>query len=462
MPEYVIEMLWRCSVSTCGAVTRGTVRQCSGCGKPKEERDEEMFPEDISQEAAILDADKIRRARAGADFKCRYCGSLQSRADGECARCGGAKAEGLRSRQAGMTATESASGGDRKVRRECDDDSCPSNYAPPRKKAVVEVGQSPGISLEDVRAPEYSTDPFPAERPYVDVPNAGYRDSAKVAEEPVSTSLPDDGPLPSFNRPWLRSPSPAQAAVAAVLLLTGGLLWLLLHTRDVDAEVRSVSWKRTVHVERWAVHHHDGWSAPGDSFHVRDLGPRVHHYDHVLVGSHSESYTVQEACGQDCRTVAPTCYTTSRSCTSNKNGTATCSGGDRVCSGGGQSCSTRYCSVPRTRTVNDYQDQPRYRDYYDWDVWEWAHQRDAVSAGATTECSWPSEEQVHVGAGLSEGERERESGRDAVYAVRLGWKDETKEFEPKSEQEFLKFRPGTKHRARVGIVHGVEILGPGR
>lgn len=456
MPEYVIEMLWRCSTSTCRAITRGTVRTCSGCGKPKEDSDEEMFPEDISQAAAIMDADKLRRAAAGADFKCRYCGSLQSRADGECARCGGAKGEGLRSDASRVTATESVEGGDRRVQRECDDDNCPSNNAPPRTR--IERVHDFGTSISDIRVPSYSSDPFPAPQEYRDNPNAGYREPARVAAEPVSTSIYEDEPLPSFKKPWVRMPSTVQAAVGAVSILLIFFLWFLFRTRDVDTQVRAVAWTRVVHVERWAIHHHDGWGAPSDGFHVRDLGPRVHHYDHVLVGSHPESYTDREACGSDCVDVAPTCYTTSRSCTSNKNGTANCSGGDRVCSGGGRRCTTRYCNVSKTRTVNDYQDQPRLRNYYDWDVREWAPQRDVRTAGATTECFWPTDEAIQIGKNLGEGEKERESGRDATYTVRLGWQDETKEFSPQSEQEFLQFRPGTRHRARVGIIHGVEIL----
>lgn len=100
-------------------------------------------------------------------------------------------------------------------------------------------------------------------------------------------------------------------------------------------------------------------------------GRRIHHYDRVRVGSHQESYQVSEICGQDCRSVS-----VPRHCSSNSNGTASCTGG-----GTRTECSTKYCSRTKYRTVDDYENQVRYRDWYSWMAWRWVYDRTLVNSG---------------------------------------------------------------------------------
>ena len=52
------------------------------------------MPSDASQASAVQDEAVLRVAEGGANWRCRYCGSDQRRADGACARCGAAHAEG--------------------------------------------------------------------------------------------------------------------------------------------------------------------------------------------------------------------------------------------------------------------------------------------------------------------------------------------------------------------------------
>ena len=141
---------------------------------------------------------------------------------------------------------------------------------------------------------------------------------------------------------------------------------------------------------------------------------------------------------QACYTTTRTCYTTQRSCTSNRNGTANCSGGDQVCTGGDRicpppSCVTKYCDESRTRTVDDYEDQPRYQDYYAWDAWDWGYNRTVRHAGVSLETNWPSDDELK--APLATGEQER-TRREEEYHVVFSTKDTTYDYTPRDESEF--------------------------
>lgn len=157
-----------------------------------------------------------------------------------------------------------------------------------------------------------------------------------------------------------------------LFILLGLVLYFVFRTKIVEATVSSIEWQRTISVERYQILDKDGWSPDFESFDIRDEGKRIHHYEHVHIGSHIESFQENYQCGENCTTIPGNCYTTPRICTSNGNGSATCSGGDRMCSPDTQSCSPQYCTRLNQRTVEDYEDQPNYRTWYSWKVWDWA------------------------------------------------------------------------------------------
>ncbi len=280
-----------------------------------------------------------------------------------------------------------------------------------------------------------------------------------TAEKPAKKAPATTPPPTIVDKSYHKSERVKYGAIAgtiiAVLVIS---MFLLFRTKIVDIKVSAVAWTYTVKVDRYQVWKREGWDPDPSAFNTHDEGRRVHHYEHVRVGSHIENYTVQVACGQDCRTIKGSCYTTPRSCTSNKNGSATCTGGDRVCSPDTQSCTTRYCSEPRTRTVDDYEDQPRYRTWYSWNVWDWGFNRNVVTNGNTIETHWPSPEQIHLGVGLAPQEKEREAGRTEKYNVTFSAKKDTYQYEPKSLTDSQRFGLGSAHRIKVGVAHGVEVL----
>lgn len=88
MPVFHVEMRWRCAA--CQTENLGRHKTCQNCSKPK---DRERFydapeTESAATHQAVVDADLVARATAGADWQCRYCGTHQPRRNAECANCG--------------------------------------------------------------------------------------------------------------------------------------------------------------------------------------------------------------------------------------------------------------------------------------------------------------------------------------------------------------------------------------
>lgn len=404
MPTDIVEMFWGCL--SCKADNKGRFKTCQNCGAPRTSASPEWMPDDVSPMAAVRDADLLHKFKGGEDWKCKYCGSSQYRVDGSCAQCGSEQGDS--------------------------------------------TGAKVSERIDNAPKPEVTPDPFPKKTPP--------RKEAPKTPLPVAADSPDlEEPLPFLPR-W--RPSPGLIWGVLGTLLVGTILYFVFRTKIVDASVSSVSWERAVAVERYKVWVREGWDPDFQAFDIHNEGQRIHHYDHVRVGSHTEHYTERVACGQDCSTTPRTCRTTPRNCTSNKNGSATCTGGDTVCTGGDRVCTTKYCNAPRTRTVDDYEDQPRYRTWYSWHVWDWGPQRVVRVSGSTTDTFWPSDQQIGLNAAISQGEKERESGRTEHFEVKLFDGGDYYTYTPKNDGDFKRFTPGSKYRLKVGVAHGVEVLPP--
>src|SRR5262245_44467042 len=90
--ERQIEMLWRCS--SCQHKNLGRFKSCKSCGNPKDGSEEYEMPEDTANAATVTEADLLRMATAGPDWRCAYCGSDQRRLDMGCGNCGASAVEG--------------------------------------------------------------------------------------------------------------------------------------------------------------------------------------------------------------------------------------------------------------------------------------------------------------------------------------------------------------------------------
>lgn len=440
MPSYQIEMLWACTICKF-ADNRGLHKHCNQCGKPKESRDAERFPDDISENNA-LEGEDARKASAGPDWQCEYCKTLQNSLGRCCAECGADKS--LPRRSSRPCRPSHGSRRPRKVPRpnprkaRIDIDPFRST-AVEAKKAIDDLSKNIRFSPEPVGYREPAVQEVPAVEFVLDT--GGYRTPPKVRVVPVPWLMP--GWVPKLA---------GSVAIAAILFLA---LWLIFRTKIVDAHVESVSWQHDVVIDRYQVYRREGWDSDNGAFEVHDEGRRVHHYDHVQVGSHQESYT----CGENCTTVRGACRTTPRSCTSNKNGTANCSGGDRVCDPDMRSCTPKTCTRTAHRTIADYEDQPRYRTWYSWKVWDWGHDRTIRASGASLDTRWPSEAELEPKRPLVDREQER-SRREESYTVVFSDRKDQWTIRPKSESEFQRFSPGSRFKLKVGLANGVTVLGP--
>lgn len=89
MPEFQIEMLWKCFA--CNEIVKGRFTECTKCGKPKNEKAEYFMPEDLDNANPITDSNLISMANDGANWNCKYCGSDQRNSKNECINCGADK-----------------------------------------------------------------------------------------------------------------------------------------------------------------------------------------------------------------------------------------------------------------------------------------------------------------------------------------------------------------------------------
>jgi hypothetical protein len=87
--ERHIEMTWRCR--GCEHRNLGRFKVCTECGKPKDDEPYEM-PADTASAVTVTDADLLRMATAGPNWRCAYCGSTQRAYDGGCDHCGASAA----------------------------------------------------------------------------------------------------------------------------------------------------------------------------------------------------------------------------------------------------------------------------------------------------------------------------------------------------------------------------------
>ena len=94
-----IEMTWTCS--SCEHRNLGRHKTCQQCGNPKDGSEHYEMPADTANAVSVTDADLLRMATAGPDWRCAYCGSDQRKLDGSCNQCGASALTALDTKPAG-------------------------------------------------------------------------------------------------------------------------------------------------------------------------------------------------------------------------------------------------------------------------------------------------------------------------------------------------------------------------
>ncbi len=380
MPVTHHEMMWKCRA--CDSNVWGRFKRCQNCGK-EIEAGQDWFDPPEGEAPPLTDPELIKQATEGADWHCPFCNSSQRNSHGEC--------------------------------REC------------------------GASREEIESGERLPDTKPEPRRQYTPPTRPRRTTPRPRRAPVRHSYDWDTEGSFSSVAENRIPWKIIIPAGIGLLIVGFILLFVFYERTAQVEVSKVNWVHTVHVDRYQVVHDEGFdeSIPQGAFNVKSLYMKHHHYKQVPDGYRTEHYTVQEACGQNCRT-------TPRSCSTNSNGFKTCTGGDRV-------CSTKYCTRNKTKQVQKYKDVSVKEMWYSWDVWKWKHNRSIPVSGESTDTSWPSDKLVCLNCNLKmEGEKER-ARREGKYLVTFSDNEDTYTHKPKSEAEFRKFPIGNKRTIIVNL-----------
>lgn len=92
---FQVEMRWRCGTPDCATEMLGRFKKCSRCGKPKGDEPFYDAPGPVTRAQAITDAKLLKQAKAGKDFKCKYCRCAERRDSGECSNCGAPAEESI-------------------------------------------------------------------------------------------------------------------------------------------------------------------------------------------------------------------------------------------------------------------------------------------------------------------------------------------------------------------------------
>lgn len=104
-----VELHWECP--NCNTLNLGSLKVCQGCGAPQ--------PEDVeftqaSRQELIQNEEKLKKAQAGADIHCAYCGTRNPAGATSCSQCKADLSEG-RQRKSGRVVGAFKSGPAQKV-----------------------------------------------------------------------------------------------------------------------------------------------------------------------------------------------------------------------------------------------------------------------------------------------------------------------------------------------------------
>jgi hypothetical protein len=401
--ERQIEMTWRCS--SCQAQNLGRHLACQACGSPKDDSEAYEMPADTAQAATVTDSALLRMAEAGANFRCRYCGSDQRAFEGTCAQCGAGQGEGPSAEVAAPRPRAVAS-------------------RAPRGLSLVVVAGLACVALSLV---------------VCGLGRRAGRVRGRLAAGATALTLP-------FHDEAVKVTGVRWRQVVEVER------WQILPGEGFEESKPAEAFQ--VRPSGTRFHHTERVVAGYDTQSYTETVPD---------GYRTESYTSRESCGTDCTSRPQTC---SEKCTPNKNGFATCR---TVCSGGGQDCRTKYCDVqktrqvPKTRTetrtrqVPRYADVPRNAPWYSWKVWDWKLVRTLEETGTTPQTRWPSDAEVRLGKGLGPGERERERRRGS-YTLELSGAAAPRHVDVSSAAALAERPVGGQARVRVWSGGRVQLL----
>jgi hypothetical protein len=204
----IVENTWKCV--HCDTVNRGRNIVCVTCSHPKGDDDKYVIP-DEKDRTTVTNPEHLAMARAGRNWKCKYCGSHVRNSHGDCVNgCGAPREEPPEMRD-----------------------------SPPKQKSSVPRRRS--------SAPTQSR-----------------------SRQPRPSDYWDDT---SSYRPGMSNVQKVLLGLGGIALITGIVcLCIFLFAKHEDtAVVQSISWQYTVNLEQRETRHGEGWemNAPYGAFDKR-------------------------------------------------------------------------------------------------------------------------------------------------------------------------------------------------
>ena len=145
-----VELHWECP--NCSTINPGGEKVCKGCAAPQPE-DVEFFQ--ASQQQLIQDEERLKKAKAGADIHCAYCGARNPAGAASCSQCKADLSEGTQ-RKAGQVVGAYKAGAVQQV-------ACP-NCGAQNPETTSRCSQCGG-SLSKTPEPQYTAPAKPAAKP---------------------------------------------------------------------------------------------------------------------------------------------------------------------------------------------------------------------------------------------------------------------------------------------------------
>lgn len=281
--------------------------------------------------------------------------------------------------------------------------------------------------VEDIFTPTKPPDPTPEP---LQAPEARLE-----APRPLPTGVP--GPGVSYRPPKLpKDPAPWKLIIGlgGALLGLATLLTYLLSPWEETTTVSGIQWNYRSDLHQRTLMHGTGWGAPVGSFNT---------------SCKSKFYGTEDCHPHDCRphSVSYECNCSSyecncrKSCTDNKNGFSTCEESCSTC----QRCST--CS--RTEYDTCYDQCDVYKDWCEYDYYEWPIVATSQTGGIVHDEHWPP---------LVANGAEQRLDRTERYEVQFANKKDKWTLKPRSLNDFQRFNTGATWRIKVNRLGSVTPL----
>ncbi len=363
--------------TTCQHKNLGRHMKCENCGIQKGKDVTDTVPQPNAA-PTVTDPELLKLANQKENWICEYCGGQTRDERGKCQNCAA-------TREALKRDAEAIGGDWKKVG---------DDLRSAAKKHWEVLGSSDG--------PTSGVDRWSSTLP----PMAG----ARTWDTPKK-------PVPAFV--WL-------IILAVAIAIIGALIFFLMPF-EVAAKVSKTEWQYVASLHQRETRHSNGWGHP---FTVTPIN----------IACENKYYGEEDCHPYDCRPhqVSYDCNCESyecncrETCRDNKNGFSTCS----------ETCSTcRRCSTcSKTEYDTCYESCPVYKDWCEYDYYEWPETARQATSGSTLETYWPELKAYTQTQRLDVQEK---------YSVEFELGKRTWTLTPKTLDEFKKYAKGSTWKLRT-------------